>query len=105
MWGSTLATRLGARRVGRLCGILVAAHGDQWRHMRRSEGHMTTRTPGQSRRRLLRLFNPKGHFNVDGMTPAFEAFRQAYPSYDSTRKLDELRATEYARLDRQGQVY
>jgi selenocysteine lyase/cysteine desulfurase len=36
---------------------------------------------------------------------AFEAFRQAYPVFDSTRKLDELRATEYARLDRHGHVY
>jgi selenocysteine lyase/cysteine desulfurase len=39
------------------------------------------------------------------MDVAFEAFRQAYPTFDSTRKLDELRATEYARLDRQGHVY
>ena len=39
------------------------------------------------------------------MNVAFEAFRQAYPAFDSTRKLDELRATEYARLDRQGHVY
>jgi selenocysteine lyase/cysteine desulfurase len=36
---------------------------------------------------------------------AFEAFRNRYPAFDSTRKLDELRATEYARLDRQGHVY
>src|SRR5690349_17351748 len=33
------------------------------------------------------------------------AFRRAYPAYDSTRKLDELRASEYARLDRHGHVY
>ncbi len=39
------------------------------------------------------------------MEAAFEAFRQAYPDFDSTWKLDELRATEYARLDRQGHVY
>ncbi len=39
------------------------------------------------------------------MEAAFEAFRKTYPAYDSTRKLDELRATEYARLDRQGHVY
>ena len=36
---------------------------------------------------------------------ALNAFRKAYPAFDSTRKLDELRATEYARLDRQGHVY
>jgi selenocysteine lyase/cysteine desulfurase len=43
-----------------------------------------------------------------GLAPteaAFEAFRKTYPAFDSTRKLDELRATEYARLDRQGHVY
>lgn len=39
------------------------------------------------------------------MAVAFEAFRRAYPAFDSTKKLDELRATEYARLDRQGHVY
>ena len=35
----------------------------------------------------------------------FQAFRRDYPAYDSTRALDALRATEYARLDRQGHVY
>jgi selenocysteine lyase/cysteine desulfurase len=33
------------------------------------------------------------------------AFHQAYPSFETTRALDELRATEYARLDRLGQIY
>lgn len=42
---------------------------------------------------------------LDEMESAFQAFRQAYPAFDSTQKLDELRATEYARLDRQGHVY
>ena len=36
---------------------------------------------------------------------AFQAFRRDYPAYDATRALDTLRATEYARLDRQGHVY
>jgi selenocysteine lyase/cysteine desulfurase len=36
---------------------------------------------------------------------AFRAFRRAYPAYDSTSTLDALRATEYARLDRQRHVY
>jgi len=36
---------------------------------------------------------------------ALAAFRQVYPAYDTTWKLDELRATEYARLDRLGHVY
>jgi len=32
-------------------------------------------------------------------------FQQAYPEFQTTRVLDELRATEYARLDRLGHVY
>jgi selenocysteine lyase/cysteine desulfurase len=33
------------------------------------------------------------------------AFRRSVPEYGTTRKLDVLRATEYARLDRAGHVY
>jgi selenocysteine lyase/cysteine desulfurase len=44
-------------------------------------------------------------FALAPMEAAFEAFRRACPAFDSTRKLDELRATEYARLDRQGHIY
>lgn len=40
-----------------------------------------------------------------GMGAAFKAFRKAYPAYGATRKLDDLRATDYMRLDRQGHVY
>jgi selenocysteine lyase/cysteine desulfurase len=36
---------------------------------------------------------------------ALAAFQQQYPTYASTRYLDELREREYARLDQQGQVY
>ena len=36
---------------------------------------------------------------------ALAAFQQRYPAYASTSYLDELRATEYARLDRHGHVY
>jgi molybdenum cofactor sulfurtransferase len=35
----------------------------------------------------------------------YEAFLDAYPEFTSTSKLDDLRATEYARLDAQGHVY
>jgi molybdenum cofactor sulfurtransferase len=44
-------------------------------------------------------------FGCEPMAAAFEAFRQAYPAFDSTWKLDDLRATEYARLDREGHIY
>lgn len=44
-------------------------------------------------------------FKLHPMESAYQAFRQAYPAYDSTSKLDELRASEYTRLDRQGHVY
>lgn len=56
---------------------------------------------------MLSTTNFRGdlQFAPDQMEPAFQAFRQAYPDFDSTRKLDELRATDYTRLDRQGHVY
>jgi selenocysteine lyase/cysteine desulfurase len=36
---------------------------------------------------------------------AYSAFLRAYPAYAATRALDDLRAREYARLDRLGHVY
>ena len=36
---------------------------------------------------------------------ALVAFRQQYPTFDTTRVLDELRITDYARLDTHNQVY
>lgn len=33
------------------------------------------------------------------------AFHHAYPTFEATRALDELRTTEYPRLDAQGQIY
>jgi selenocysteine lyase/cysteine desulfurase len=39
------------------------------------------------------------------MAWADEAFRRAYPVYATTRRLDALRDSEYARLDRLGHVY
>ncbi|MBT3714529.1 MAG: aminotransferase, partial [Anaerolineae bacterium] len=35
----------------------------------------------------------------------FPKFLEAYPSYKSTEKLDTLRANDYTRLDRLGQIY
>ena len=37
--------------------------------------------------------------------PDHAAFLQAYPSYASTSRLDDLRATEYARLDAAEHIY
>jgi selenocysteine lyase/cysteine desulfurase len=39
------------------------------------------------------------------LAEAETAFRRDYPAFETTRLLDELRASEYARLDRTGQVY
>ncbi len=39
------------------------------------------------------------------MEIALAAFRQQFPTFDSTHALDTLRATQYARLDAQQQVY
>jgi molybdenum cofactor sulfurtransferase len=44
-------------------------------------------------------------YSPEQMAAAEEAFLQAYPTYATTRILDELRASDYARLDRLGQVY
>ncbi len=52
-----------------------------------------------------RLTDNTNQLNLDQMDAAFEAFRKTYPAYAGTHKLDELRATDYARLDRQGHVY
>jgi molybdenum cofactor sulfurtransferase len=41
----------------------------------------------------------------DGLKRAYEAFLGAYPGYAAPSALDELRATEYGRLDRLGHVY
>jgi molybdenum cofactor sulfurtransferase len=51
------------------------------------------------------LVRPNLQISGDRLQTAFAGFRQAYPAYDSTMKLDELRASEYGRLDRQGHVY
>ncbi len=39
------------------------------------------------------------------MDQALAAFERDYPAYESTKILDDLRATEYARLDKQNQIY
>ena len=41
----------------------------------------------------------------DNMDVAFQAFSKANPVFETTRLLDELRRTEYGRLDRLGQVF
>jgi len=47
------------------------------------------------------------HWQVrpDDLDTAYHTFRLAYPAYEQTALLDELRAIEYARLDRQGHIY
>ena len=37
--------------------------------------------------------------------PAYADFVQSYPFYDTTHDIDELRQSEYSRLDRLGQIY
>ncbi len=51
------------------------------------------------------VFETNLQLELEPIDAAFDAFRQTYPAFDSTRKLDELRATEYGRLDQQGHVY
>ncbi len=46
-----------------------------------------------------------GSFPSSEIDGAFASFRRDYPTYDSTATLDMLRATDYARLDQEQQVY
>ena len=43
--------------------------------------------------------------NIVDITIAEEVFRRSYPTFSSTSLLDKLRATEYARLDKQEHLY
>lgn len=45
------------------------------------------------------------HFDEIAMREAEQAFRQEHPTFERTSFLDELRATDYVRLDELGQVY
>ncbi len=45
------------------------------------------------------------HYRSERMRAAEETFRQDYPTFASTSLLDELRTTEYARLDDQEHIY
>lgn len=53
----------------------------------------------------LEEIKPNLKYRLSEKAAAFEEFQRQYPAYTTTYKLDDLRATEYARLDRQGQVY
>ncbi len=44
-------------------------------------------------------------YNATEMSTAEQAFREAFPDFNNTSILDELRATEYARLDEQRHIY
>jgi len=54
---------------------------------------------------LPTMLDTKIRFDLRPLDEAFEEFRSSYPAYDATRQLDELRAAEYARLDRAGHIY
>src|SRR5436190_9743967 len=49
--------------------------------------------------------NNPTHYNSTEMSTAEQAFREAFLDFNSTSMLDELRATEYARLDEQRHIY
>ena len=54
---------------------------------------------------LETISTPSLQRHSETLHSAFETFRRAYPDYDSTQRLDVLRSTEYARLDRERHVY
>jgi len=43
--------------------------------------------------------------HLESLTEAENIFRAQHPEFESTRRLDEFRATEYARLDQQHHIY
>lgn len=45
------------------------------------------------------------HYPSERIDEAFEEFRKRYPAYDSTSAIDDMRASEYGRLDEQDHVY
>ncbi|HZS86456.1 MAG TPA: aminotransferase class V-fold PLP-dependent enzyme [Chloroflexota bacterium] len=56
-------------------------------------------------RRGARVVSDGTIFDPTSFPAAYAAFRQSYPAFEQTSKLDALRATEYARLDTQGHIY
>ncbi len=54
---------------------------------------------------ILKQLNFSIDYNPAHMDAALAAFRRAYPTYKTTRLLDNLRAHEYARLDERNQIY
>jgi selenocysteine lyase/cysteine desulfurase len=52
-----------------------------------------------------RALAAKRHFDYTDPEAALAAFHAAFPGYACTSALDRLRATEYGRLDAEGQVY
>lgn len=44
-------------------------------------------------------------YTLDQMDTAYQQFQQAYPTYARTHILDEMRRTDYKRLDEQGHIY
>ncbi|HLV98175.1 MAG TPA: aminotransferase class V-fold PLP-dependent enzyme [Ktedonobacterales bacterium] len=48
---------------------------------------------------------PAVRYSTAQMDAALATFRQQYPAFEDTRLLDDLRATDYARLDNEGQLY
>ena len=47
----------------------------------------------------------QGNSGVEGAEIAFSRFIEAYPSFETTRQIDALRASEYSRLDNRRHVY
>ena len=49
--------------------------------------------------------NNPTHYSSAEMRASESTFHLNYPAFNSTSLLDELRATEYSRLDEQGHIY
>src|ERR1051326_6272249 len=72
----------------------------------RNRDHALTRRTNRKAQDQRRAFMT--HSQAAQLAPmeiTLAAFRQKFPTFDTTRSLDTLRATEYARLDAQQHVY
>lgn len=54
---------------------------------------------------LSKTMDSNQQLELRQMETAFETFRRTCPAYDATRRMDELRTSEYGRLDRGKHVY
>src|SRR5665647_2814073 len=77
------------------------------RALRRPAGRRSARAAPAGRDRLAKgaAMRCSSQYQPQGLAAAYEGFLRRSPSYAATTAVDDLRATDYARLDRLGHTY